>query len=277
VHSHIHEALLSALAAILRPTVKLLLHSGISFDEFANVAKAVFVHAATDEYKRRGRPANYSQVSAMTGISRREVSKIRDPKLEERWTPDMEASPINTILHKWHFDPDFSDGAGGPHALPLEGPKSFSELVTRHAGDIPPGAMKSTLQNAGVLSQDPVGLLVVTQPFYFSHQFDEDFIRGVAFCLANMGSTMAHNAALTQKPDLSHKQKAELMRLDRGVWSEHLDATAITQFKAWVDQAGPRFLEEANHFIGRSELPRSQWAHHPPRAVGVGLYYYEED
>ncbi|HJR69497.1 MAG TPA: DUF6502 family protein [Gammaproteobacteria bacterium] len=277
MHSHIHEALLSALAAILRPTVKLLLQSGISFDEFTNVAKAVFVHIATDEYKRRGRPANFSQVSAMTGISRREVSKIRDPKLAERWTPDMETSPVNKILHQWHFDPDFSDGAGGAHALPFEGPQSFSALVTRHAGDIPPGAMKATLQKAGVLSQDLAGLLVVTQPFFFSHEFDEDFVRGIAFCMANMGSTMVHNAKLTQKADLSRKQKAELMRLERGVWSEHLDAAATAQFKAWVDQAGYRFLEEANHFIGRSELPRSQWANHTPRAVGVGLYYYEED
>ena len=71
MRSHIQDALLSALEAILRPIVKLLLQSGISYSEFANVAKSVFVHVATDEYKRRGRPANFSQVSAMTGSGHR--------------------------------------------------------------------------------------------------------------------------------------------------------------------------------------------------------------
>ena len=41
--------------------------------------------------------------------------------------------------------------------------------------------------------------------------------------------------------------------------------------------AAPRLLEEANHLIGQAELPESQWATTPPRAVGVGVYYYEED
>jgi hypothetical protein len=277
VHSNIHEALLSALAAILRPTVKLLLHSGISFDEFTNVAKAVFVHTATEEYKRRGRPANYSQVSAMTGISRREVSKIRDPKLEERWTPDMEASPVNTILHKWHFDPDFSDGAGGAHALPLEGPKSFSELVTRHAGDIPPGAMKATLQRAEVLSQDAEGLLVVRQLSFYSRRFDEDFIHGIAFSSSNLGWTLAHNAFVHQRTGLSNEEKRLLGRLERVAWSEHLSEEGTARFKKWVDDAAPRFLDEGNRRIAENELPRTGWAANRPRATGVGVYYFEED
>jgi len=277
VRSNIHEALLSALAAILRPTVKLLLHSGISFDEFTNVAKAVFVHVATDEYKRRGRPANFSQVSAMTGISRREVSKIRDPKLEERWTPDMESSPVNTILHKWHFDPDFSDGAGGAHALPFEGPQSFSALVTRHAGDIPPGAMKATLQRAEVLSQDAAGLLVVRQPFFYSRRFDEDFIHGIAFSSSNLGWTLAHNAFVHQRMDLSNEEKRLLGRLERVAWSEHLSEEGTARFKKWVDEAAPRFLDESNRRIAENELPRTARATNRPRATGIGVYYFEED
>ena len=163
MRSHIQEALLSALEAILRPTVKLLLQSGIGYSEFVSVAKSVFVQVATDEYKRRGRPANFSQVSAMTGISRKEVSRIRKPRSDDRWTPSMEASPVNTVLHEWHFDPDFSDGGGTAKTLPFEGPLSFSTLVSRYVGDIPPGAMRSTLQKAGVLTQNSDGSVSVSQ------------------------------------------------------------------------------------------------------------------
>ena len=91
MRSQIQDALLSALEAILRPIVKLMLQSGVGYSEFGAVAKSVFVQVATDDYMKRGRPANFSQVSAMTGISRKEVSRIRKRKPEERWTPNMEA------------------------------------------------------------------------------------------------------------------------------------------------------------------------------------------
>jgi hypothetical protein len=277
VRSHIQEALLAALEAILRPTVKLLLQSGISYSEFASVAKSVFVQVATDDSKRRGRPANFSQVSAMTGISRKEVSRIRNPKSELRWTPNMESSPVNTILHQWHFDTEFSDGAGHARPLPFEGASSFSALVSRYVGDIPPGAMRSTLHKAGVLEQDPEGLLVIRQPFFYSRRFDEDFVRGLAFSMSNLGSTLVHNAAVHQRLDIPNEKKRELGRLERVAWSEHLSAEGVDRFKAWVDAAAPRFLEESNRLIGEGELPRSAWGTSRPRAIGVSVYYFEED
>src|SRR5688572_18021435 len=210
-----------------------MLQSGISYSEFAAVSKAVFIQVATADYKRRGRPANFSQVSAMTGISRKEVSRIRKGEWEGRWTPSMEVSPVNTILHEWHFDRDFSDGAGNARALPFEGANSFSTLVSRYVGDIPAGAMRSTLQKAGLVTQGPDDLLSVSQPFFYSRNFDEDFIRQLAFSMSNLGATVVHNATLHQRSELPHEKKAELSRLERGVWSEHLGDEGVAQFKAW--------------------------------------------
>jgi len=277
VRSKIQDALLSALEAILRPIVKLMLQSGISYSEFASVAKSVFVQIATAEYMRRGRPANFSQVSAMTGISRKEVSRMRKGQSEDRWTPNMEASPVNAILHEWHFDPDFSDGAGNARALPFEGPRSFATLVARYVGDIPAGAMRTTLQKAGLVTQGSDGLLSVSQPFFYPRTFDEHFIGQIGFSMSNLGSNVVHNAMLHQRSDLTDEQKAEKSWLERGVWSAHLDEAGAARLKAWVNHAVPRFLEGANHVIGEAELPRSRRAARTPRAVGVGVYYYEAD
>ncbi len=276
MRSKIQDALLSALESILRPIIKLMLQSGISYSEFAAVAKAVFIEVATDDHKRRGRPANFSQVSAMTGISRKEVSKIRKLGSLDRWTPNMESSPVNTVLHEWHFDRDFSDGAGTARSLPFEGALSFSDLVARYAGDIPPGAMRSTLQKAGVIIQDVDGLLSVSQRFFYSRQFDEDFVRGVGFALSSLGSTLVHNAAVHKRTDITNERKRELGRLERTVWSERMSDAEIAKLKAWVDEAAPRFLGEAEEIVGRSEAQqRDQDA--SPRLVGVSVYYFEED
>jgi hypothetical protein len=148
--------------------------------------------------------------------------------------------------------------------------------VARYAGDIPPGAMRATLQKSGLL-QETDGALSVTQQFFYSRTVDEDFIRGLGFALSNLGSTLAHNAALHQRQDLSRERKGELGRLERGVWSEHLTKEGIAKFKAWVDSAAQRFLEEANRIIGENELPQNQWASVPSRPVGIRVFYYEED
>lgn len=277
MRAKIHDVQLAALETILRPIVKLLMLSGTSYSEFASVAKAVFVRVATDDYKKRGRPANFSQVSAMTGISRKQVARIRKQKSGTRWTPDMEASPVNTLLHEWHFDPDFSDGSGAPKALSLEGPYSFSALVTKYAGDIPPGAMRSTLQKAGILVEAKDGLLCVTQPYIFARRYDEDLIRNLAFSLGNLGSTLAFNASVHQRAGSADEKKQDRARLERGVWSEHLSKEGAARFKKWVEAAAPTFLEEAYQLIGENELPKSQWPTTTPRAIGVTVFYYEED
>jgi uncharacterized protein DUF6502 len=189
----------------------------------------------------------------------------------------MESSPVNTVLHEWHFDPDFSDGTGNARALPFDGPSSFSTLVSRYVGDIPAGAMRSTLEKAGLVTQNSDGSLSVRRAFFYPRRFDEGLIRQIGFSLSNLGSTVVYNANLHQMPDLSDDRKTQLSRLERGVWSEYLGEAGAARFKAWVDAAVPRFLEEANHVIGKAELPRSQRAAEPPRAVGIGVFYYEED
>ncbi len=277
MRSQVQDALLSALETILRPIVKLLLLSGISYSEFASVAKAVFVRAATEDYRRRGRPANFSQVSAMTGISRKEVSRMRRAEAKTRWTPNMEASPVNTILHEWHFDPDFSDGEGTARTLPFEGPLSFTTLVSRYAGDIPPGAMRATLQQVGLLSQDAAGFLSVSQRFFYSRRVDEDFVRGLGFSLSCLGSTLTHNATVHQRTDLSNDKKRELGRFERVAFSEHMTDKGIAKLKAWVDDAATQFMNDAQQAIGQNERHETAFVQTRPRTVGVGIYYFEED
>jgi hypothetical protein len=189
----------------------------------------------------------------------------------------METNPANTVIHHWHHDPDFALSPGRPRPLPFDGPASFTTLVAKYAGDIPPGAMRMELCRAGTVEEAAGGLLVATHRFFSSVPFDEDFIRRISFALENLGATVVHNAELHQAPGFSEEMNEKLGRFERCAWTEHLRPPAAEAFRAWVRREGARFTEQAISWIGEHELPKSQWKNERRRTVGVGVYYFEED
>lgn len=274
MRSPFQVVVLTSLHGVLLPIVKLMLRCGVGCPEFVAVTKAVYVQAATEDYGVRGRPANVSRVAAMTGLSRKEVSRIRSGGTHSRWTPDMEVTPANTVLHYWHFDPAFSDPLGVPRPLPFEGANSFSSLVKTYAGDIPAGAFKKALLKAGTVAQDNGGNLLVKERYFYPASFNEDFVRNAAFALKNLGETLVYNALLTQNS--SDVQAVRRGRFERFAWTDRLDKEAIDQFKRWVRREGALFVERADAWIGQNERPVKS----PGRArrtAGVGVYFFEED
>lgn len=273
MRSPFQTAVLTSLQGVLLPIVKLMLRCGLGCPEFIAVAKTVFVQAASDDYGLRGRPTNVSRVAAMTGLSRKEVRRIRSEQQRDRWTPDMEVTPANTVLHYWHFDPLFCERPGCPRALPFHGADGFASLVKKYAGDIPAGAIKRALVNAGTVAEEADGKLVVKERYFYPAAFNEDFIRNAAFALRSLGETLVHNASLAG--DRSSPGAIRYGRFERFAWTDRLNEEAIGRFKQWVRLEGTQFIERADDWIGANEevgQPASK-----RRTAGVGVYYFEED
>ena len=133
----IQKQILSAFFVVLRPIAKILLRYGIGFREFAEVAKASFVDVATADYGIRGRPTNISRVAVMTGLTRKEVRRIRDKLESAEQATVTRTTPMSDVLHSWYSDDEFLTGSGRPATLPFHGDKgSFSHLVRRFGGDM---------------------------------------------------------------------------------------------------------------------------------------------
>ncbi|HEU4617055.1 MAG TPA: DUF6502 family protein [Gammaproteobacteria bacterium] len=259
----------------LLPLAKLMLRCGIGCSEFVAISKIVFVQAASEMHGVRGRPANISRIAATIGLSRKQVRRIRDEIYVARWTPDMEVTPVNTVLHYWHFDPEYSDGNGTPKPLAFEGPHSFATLVKKYAGDIPPGALRTTLIQAGAIKEEADQSLKVLERYFYPEHFDEDFIRSAAFALRNLGNTLVHNASIIgRRKDQMGATKA---RLERSAWTEWLSPESSAAFRMWVASEGARFVERADDWIGRNEIPKEERDRDTPKTTGVGVYYFEED
>ena len=158
------QQVLDAFQLVLRPMVKILLRYGVGFSEFAEVVKTSFVDVATTEFGIRGRPTNISRIAVMTGLTRKEVRRLRNVLESGERLLTVKSTPISEIIHRWHSESDFLDSHGRPAKLRFSGDdNSFSDLVKRFGGDVPPGAMRTELKRVGSITEDVDGNLSIVK------------------------------------------------------------------------------------------------------------------
>src|SRR5215468_10293020 len=124
----------------LRPLIHVLIRCGITWREFAEVARTAYVEVATTQFGKRGRPTNVSRTAVLTGLARREVRTQRERISEAPAPLTGYVTKASLVLSAWHLEPPFVDASGKPVLLPLEGAgASFSNLLKRcGAGDVRP-------------------------------------------------------------------------------------------------------------------------------------------
>src|SRR5262249_55714390 len=126
------DQVLQATHQWLKPLVHVLLSCGITWREFAELARTSYVEVATHNFGKRGRPTNVSRTAILTGLARREVRKQRELLSKSRPTLSGYVTKASLVLSAWHLDPDFSDKHGRPALLRMKGTgKTFAALIER--------------------------------------------------------------------------------------------------------------------------------------------------
>jgi len=186
--------ILSAFLVILRPIARILLRFGIGFREFSEIAKTAFVDVASSDYGLRGRPTNISRVAVMTGLTRKEVKRLRDKIERGEETVVIKATPLSEVLHRWYSEIDYTDQHGKPKQLPFAGEGiSFSSLVRAFGGDIPPGALRTELKRVGAISEREDGMLEIAKRTVMPSGLDERLVMALVHSAYPLLSTLAHN------------------------------------------------------------------------------------
>lgn len=88
----IRKTLTASILKLLRPLVRLLLRNGFTYGDFADLSKWTFMDVASKEFGIPGRKQTVSRVSVITGLTRKEVSRLQ--KID---TPDDTA-----IAHQYN-------------------------------------------------------------------------------------------------------------------------------------------------------------------------------
>jgi hypothetical protein len=158
-------ALQQPLARLLRPLVRLLIRCGVTFPALCETLREIYVNVAEYDFALLDKPQTDSRVSLLTGIHRKEVSRLRHAGAPVSSVP-LAVSRTSLIIARWLGGPPYSDGNGNPQPLPRsasDGLPSFESLVDSITKDVRPRAILDEWLNRQLVYIDPDGNVALTE------------------------------------------------------------------------------------------------------------------
>ena len=263
------QQVLDAFLLVMRPIVRILLRYGIGYREFVEVTKTAFVDVASSDFGLRGRPTNISRVAVMTGLTRKEVKRLRDKIASGDSRIAVKTTPLADVLHHWHAEAEFTDSSGRPKALPFSGGNaSFSNLVKKHGGDIPPGAVRTELRRIGAVDEDAEGRLTATVRSLRPGDGHEKLLMLLVHGAYTMLSNIAHN---------TNPSRVDNSWASRIAFTKALGREDAGQLRRIAKDRIAEFAEAMDDiFIAYESLHDADKSTSDSDAIAVAVYYFEE-
>jgi hypothetical protein len=258
--------ILETLGLLLEPIVLLLLKSGVTWKEFASVARAKFVEVATREFGIRGRPTNVSRVAILTGLDRRDVAKLRVPATTDT-QPGFMSRPTQ-VLEGWYGDLEFLTPGSTPRDLEIDrGGNDFAALVRRYAPGIPVVAMVKELSAAGAIEKTKSGKLRALKRSFIPRELGDNQLRLWGSALRDLGTTLENNVA---------RAKTDPARFERRALNLNVDPRALPDFKAFLETEGQAFLERVDAWLLAHRIDDQDATGSAGIRLGVGVYHIQD-
>ncbi len=227
-----------------------------------------YVDVASSDYGLRGRPTNISRVAVMTGLTRKEVKRLRDKIESGDSSVSVKTTPLLDVLHHWHAQPEFTDERGQPAKLPFAGTTgSFCSLVKAFGGDVPAGAMRTELKRVGVVEEDEEGNLVAVARAVRPDTDHDRLINMLVHGAYAHLSTVARNS----DPDFADSRWAH-----RVAHTTHLQKPDSGQLRRIAKDRIKDFSEAVDDLFMAYEALHTDENREKGDPVAVGVYYFEE-
>jgi len=260
------QLVLRAFRRIFRPVAGILLRAGVTWREVVDLGKATYVEVASQDFGIRGRPTNVSRVSILTGITRKEVSRIRKLLAEPDTTVTDSMNHATRVLTGWFTDDEYVDADGQPRPLVAEGPNaSFEALCKSYVSDVAPQTMLKELKHVGAVVEDTDGRLVAKMRTYMPRQLDAAQILSSGSVLQDLGKTVAYNL---------YRDEHDMPKFERRASNMRVRASAVPAFQAFLDEEGQAFLERVDAWLTANEAEED--SNEATVRLGLGAYWIEE-
>jgi len=259
-------ALAPAVRSVLRPLVRILLRNKVDVWTLVEWVKQIYVDIASTEFPVADRKPTVSRVSLLTGLTRKEVSRLWEAD-ESAGVDSARYSRAAQVVTGWIRTRGYQDAAGDPVELPFEGARrSFSELVRRFGTDVTPRALLDELLEAGAVTRRGDRIRLSARG-YVPRTDDAEKLGILGEDVADLISSVDHN--IVSPPEQAFFQ--------RKVAYDNLVSACLPELRTRAARRGQTLLEALDEFMAANDRDTN------PKLAGegrhravLGIYYYEE-
>jgi len=277
-------ALLTAVRRLLRPLVRLMMRSGLTFPVLADSLRRLFVEIAITDILTDPTTRTDSRISLLTGVHRKEIRRLREIPADPLDAPDI-VTLASQIVARWIGGAPFADSQGHPKPLLRIGTgdtePSFADLVASVTSDVRPRAVLEDLLEHGVLVVDAEDRVLLTadaflprpggeeQLFYFARNLHDH----VAAAVENISAAPAGAATISVEGSAA----GPALCLDRSVHYDNLTETQARDLRDYARAAAMRALLDVNRRAQELTAHAAAGADASPmQRVNFGVYIFDE-
>jgi hypothetical protein len=256
----------------MKPLVRVLIKNGVSFGEFAEVLKNVFVEVAQSDLKAQSHTSSYARIAILTGLTRKEVAKQISTLERGDLAETSNLNRVTRVLEAWHTDSDYTGAYGLPLELLFEeqmGKPSFSTLIQRYGGDMAPREMLDELLRVGAVERLSSGHMRVLMRAYIPQSLHPDALERLGTVVNNFVTTYEYNM---------ENNIVGATRFERVVYADNgLEKDLMPAFDRLIRSKGQRLLVELDNWLSAQETPDVEPLERRDRVnTGVGIYHFVE-
>ena len=265
MEADLKATLLTAYARLLRPLVQILLRNGVSYSEFADTAKRVFVTTAATRLAKSGSEASAAQIAIQTGLSQRETQEVLDGRGDPPANTNL--ARIIALLTAWHSD----DRVVGPYGLPLElqlqqaGQMDFEILARDYCPGVDAEALLEQLLAIGAVRRTDDGWLRVLTRTYLPEVDAADSFEHVSLAVKRLVETVDFNQQQAEAPSRLFER---MVTADFGLKQEDFPA-----LESFIRLRGQQLLEEVDNWITLRDKPETERGEKVVH-TGLGIYHF---
>jgi hypothetical protein len=190
----LHLAARQALHQILNPLTEFVIDTGLSTHDMHAILRECAVRIVADRQLQVAKRINVSGISASTGISRSEISRIIKARSRAGGHTDDYRQSTNRILAAWHDEPRYTNSNGQPAELRLYGRGvTFDSLVKVHGRGIPTRAVLDELVRVRVVDVLPSQRIKAKASIVTDRGLTQQFVKAFGDRVSELLSAMLAN------------------------------------------------------------------------------------
>lgn len=210
---------------------------------------------------------NHSQISAITGLTRREVKALSGVAILNAAyvVGRTKKQRIDRVLTGWITDPEFLNRDGEPLTLTLKpADATFRALVREYAGDVTPMSVLRELERVGAVHRTKDDRVRLRKSHIRAKGFSPDVVADIAQHLRDLGTTLVGNVGSADKPAYAAFQSVQALTPDeaalfQATFSERM-ASLLNSVSIWM-RSQARIKKKAALDAGHGAMD-----------VGIGVY-----